>query len=56
MNDVKDAAEDVRDKAREQVTLDRWQLWTLRVGAAASVISAIAHIGQALHNLGSLIP
>jgi hypothetical protein len=43
---------DITDKATEKVCIERWQ-WTIaKVVAAFTIVSAIAHLGEALGELG----
>lgn len=55
-DELESAVDRVSEAATESITLDRWQLWTLRVGAAGAVISAVAHISGAVRTLVRLWP
>jgi hypothetical protein len=46
--------DEVVDKAREQVTLARGEVWLLRIAAATGVVSMLAHGIQFLHEIGVL--
>ena len=53
---MSDQAEKAVDKATEKVCIERWQ-WTLaKVIAVLTVISAIAHVGEAIGEIVKLIP
>lgn len=44
------------DKATEKVCIERWQ-WTLaKIIAVTSIISAIAHIGEAAKEIVQILP
>ena len=49
MSDVKDKA---AEKAAEPVTLERSELWLLRVAAATGVLGMISHGLDLLHEIG----
>jgi hypothetical protein len=49
-------AEKAIDKATEKVCIERWQ-WTLaKVIAAMTIVSAIAHVGEAIGEIVQLWP
>lgn len=49
-------AEKAMDKATEKVCIERWQ-WTIaKVVAAFTIISAIAHVGEAIGEIVKLWP
>ena len=52
MNDTVDKAV---DKATEKVCIERWHWTLLKIVAALTVISAIAHLGEAIHEALSLV-
>ena len=53
---MSDQAEKAVDKATEKVCIERWQ-WTLaKVIAVLTVISAIAHVGEAIGEIVKLVP
>jgi hypothetical protein len=52
----KDSADKAIDKATQKVCIERWQ-WTLaKVVAAMTIISAIAHVGEAVGEIVKLWP
>jgi hypothetical protein len=54
--DEQGATEKAVDKATEQICIERWQ-WTLaKVVAAMTIISAIAHVGEAIGEVVQLWP
>ena len=56
MGDDQGAAEKAVDKATEKVCIERWH-WTLaKIIAALTIISAIAHVGEAVGEIVKLIP
>ena len=48
------AVDDARDKASERVTLQRGELWLLRIAAATGVAGMLSHGIDVLHELGLL--
>ena len=53
---MSDQAEKAVDKATEKVCIERWQ-WTLaKVIAVLTVVSAIAHVGEAIGEIVKLVP
>ena len=56
MSEDQGTADKAIDKATEKVCIERWQ-WTLaKVIAVTSIISAIAHIGEAIKEIVHLWP
>jgi len=54
-NDDKSAFEQAQDKATEKVCIERWH-WTLvKIVALFTVVSAIAHLGEAFGEVGKLV-
>jgi len=49
-----DTTDEIQDKAREQITLARGEVWLLRIAAATGVLSMISHGIDLLHELGLL--
>lgn len=56
MSEEQGATGKVVDKATEKVCIERWQ-WTLaKVVAAMTIVSAIAHVGEAIGEIVKLWP
>jgi len=52
---MKETADKAVDKATEKVCLERWHYTLLKLVAALTVISAIAHLGEAIHEALGLL-
>ena len=56
MSDEDSAVDKAVDKATEKVCIERWH-WTLvKIVAFLTIISAIAHVGEAVGEIFKLIP
>lgn len=56
MSEDQGATDKAIDKATEKVCIERWQ-WTLaKVIAAMTIISAVAHVGEAIGEVVKLWP
>ena len=56
MEEEQGATDKAVDKATEKVCIERWH-WTLaKVIAALTIISAVAHVGDAVGEIVKLIP
>jgi hypothetical protein len=56
MSDTDNAAEKVADKATEKVCLERWHYTLVKLIALLTIISAVAHVGEAVGEVAKLIP
>ena len=52
--DSDSTTEKVVDKATEKVCLERWHYTLLKILTAAAVVSAIAHVGEAVDEILNL--
>ena len=53
-DEITNAKESVEDKAKERVTLERSELWLLRIAAATGIAGLLSHGGELIVEIFSL--